>query len=151
MRNLRIVSLYRRDYNPTTSFRDADLASLTSGTAEGQEDFLRSHAVEIATFRVTFAREQRIPPAPLEGASGPGGIALIGWSLGSLHTHAVVAYLDAMPSSILSDLGKYLHTMVSHGEPRPHSIFHHIRDVKLCHPQMWVRYSLVYPIPRSTT
>ncbi|KAG1768490.1 hypothetical protein EDD22DRAFT_949438 [Suillus occidentalis] len=114
VRNLRIVSLYRRDYNPTASFRDADLASLNSGTVEGQEDFLRSHAVEIATFLVTFAREQRIPPVPLEGASGPGGIALIGWSLGSLHTHAVVAYLDAMPSSILSDLGKYLHTMVSH-------------------------------------
>lgn len=114
VRNLRIVSLYRRDYNPTTSFRDADLAGLASDTAEGQEDFLRSQAVEIATFLVTFAREQRIPPAPLEGASGTGGIALIGWSLGSLHTHAVVAYLDAMPSSILSDLGKYLHTMVSH-------------------------------------
>ncbi|KAG2039745.1 hypothetical protein BDR03DRAFT_893622 [Suillus americanus] len=109
-RRLRIVSLYRRDYNPTTSFRDADLASLASGTVEGQENFLRSQAVDIATFLVTFAREQHIPPA--QGASG--GIALLGWSLGSLHTHAVVAYLDALPSSILSDLGKYLHTMVSH-------------------------------------
>lgn len=117
MRHLRIVSLYRRDYNPTASFRDADLASLDFGTMEGQEDFLRSQAVDIATFLVTFAREQCIPPAQLEGASG--GIALIGWSLGSLHTHAVVAYLDALPSTILSDLGKYLHTMVSHGGPTP--------------------------------
>ncbi|KAG1800612.1 uncharacterized protein BJ212DRAFT_1400214 [Suillus subaureus] len=110
VRRLRIVSLHRRDYNPTTSFRDVDLAGLASGTMEGQEEFLRSQAVDIATFLVTFAREQRIPPA--QGASG--GIVLIGWSLGSVPVHAVVAYLDALPSSILSDLGKYLHTMVSH-------------------------------------
>ncbi|KAG1754477.1 hypothetical protein EDB19DRAFT_1626355 [Suillus lakei] len=119
---LRIVGLYRRDYNPTTSFRDAELAGLVSGTVEGQEGFLRSQAVDIATFLVMFAREQHIPLA--EGTSG--GIALVGWSLGSLHTHAVVAYLDALPSNILSDLGKYVHTMVSHdvsgvfiGIPRP--------------------------------
>ncbi|KAG1726060.1 uncharacterized protein EDB91DRAFT_1229168 [Suillus paluster] len=119
---LRIVSLYRRDYDPTTSFRDADLAGLTSGTAEGQEGFFRSQAIEIATFLVTFARQQNISPA--QGTSG--GIALIGWSLGSLFTHAVVAYLDALPSDVLSDLEKYLHTMLSHdlssmflGLPRP--------------------------------
>ncbi|KAG1726074.1 uncharacterized protein EDB91DRAFT_1264104 [Suillus paluster] len=107
---LHIVSLYRRDYDPTTNFRDADLAGLISGTVEGQEGFLRSQAIEIATFLVTFARQQSIPPA--QGTTG--GIALIGWSLGALLTHAVVAYLDALPSNILSDLGKYLHTMVSH-------------------------------------
>ncbi|KAG2141235.1 hypothetical protein DEU56DRAFT_795856 [Suillus clintonianus] len=119
---LRIVSLYRRDYKPTTSFRDADLAGIVSGTVEGEEGFLRSQAVDIATFLVMFAREQHIPPA--EGTSG--GIALMGWSLGSLLTHAVLAYLDALPSNILSDLGKYLHTMVSHdvsggflGMPKP--------------------------------
>ncbi|KAG1739908.1 uncharacterized protein EDB91DRAFT_1134421 [Suillus paluster] len=108
--NLRIVSLYRRDYDPTTSFRDADLAGPISGTVEGQEGFLRNQAVDIAIFLVTFAREQNIPPA--QGTSG--GIALIGWSLGSLFTHAVVAYLDALPSNIISDLERYLHTMLSH-------------------------------------
>ncbi|KAG2338427.1 hypothetical protein BDR05DRAFT_969261 [Suillus weaverae] len=107
---LRIVSLYRRDYHPTTSFRDADLAGLVSRTVEGQEGFLRSQAVDIATFLVMFAREQHIPLA--EGSSG--GIALVGWSLGSLHTHAVMAHLDALPSNVLSDLEKYLHTVVCH-------------------------------------
>ncbi|OJA16745.1 hypothetical protein AZE42_09321 [Rhizopogon vesiculosus] len=109
--DLRIVCLYRRDYDPTTSFRDRDLASLTSGTVEEKEGFLRSQAVEIATFLVKFALEKHLPPA--QGTSG--GIALIGWSMGALHTHAVVAYLDALASDVLSDLGKYLHTMVSHG------------------------------------
>ncbi|KAG2150283.1 uncharacterized protein EDB93DRAFT_1142546 [Suillus bovinus] len=107
---LRIVSLYRRDYSPTTSFRDSDLASLVSRTVEGQEGFLRSQAIDIATFLVVFAREQHIPLA--EGIGG--GIALVGWSLGSLHTHAVVAHLDALPSNILSDLSKYLHTVICH-------------------------------------
>lgn len=107
---LRIVSLYRRDYNPTTSFCDADLAGLVSRTVEGQEGFLRSQAVDIATFLVMFAREQHIPLA--EGTTG--GIALVGWSLGSLHAHAVVAHLDALPSNVLSDLEKYLHTVVCH-------------------------------------
>ncbi|KAG0700746.1 hypothetical protein DFH29DRAFT_930661, partial [Suillus ampliporus] len=108
--HLRIVSLYRRDYDPTTSFRDADMAGLISGTVEGQEGFLRSQAVEIATSLSRIS----------------GGIALIGWSLGSLHTHAVVAYLDDLPSDILSDLGEYLHTMVSHV-----STYGSKRDVKV--------------------
>ncbi|KAG1842177.1 hypothetical protein DFJ58DRAFT_732166 [Suillus subalutaceus] len=99
---IRIVSLYRRDYNPTTSFRDADLAGLVSRTVEGQEGFLRSQAVDIATFLVMFAREQHIPLAE------------------------VVAHLDALPYNVLSDLEKYLHTVVCHdvsgiliGIPRP--------------------------------
>jgi len=119
---LRIVSLYRRDYNPTTSFLDADLAGLVSRTVEGQESFLRTQAVDIATFLVNFARKQHIPLA--EGTSG--GIALVGWSLGSLHAHAVVAHLDALPPSVLSDLEQYLHTVVCHdisgifiGIPKP--------------------------------
>jgi pimeloyl-ACP methyl ester carboxylesterase len=107
---LRIVSLYRRDYNPTTSFSDVDLAGLVSRTVEGQESFLRNQAVDIATFLVMFAHEQRIPLA--EGTRG--GIALVGWSLGSLLTHAVVAHLDALPYDVLSDLEKYFHTMVCH-------------------------------------
>ncbi|KAG1811492.1 uncharacterized protein BJ212DRAFT_1301999 [Suillus subaureus] len=103
---------------------DADLAGLVSRTVEGQEGFLRSQAVDIATFLVMFAREQHIPPA--EGTSG--GIALLGWSLGSLHTHAVMAHLDALPYNVLSDLEKYLHTVVCHdvtgifiGIPKPPS------------------------------
>lgn len=107
---LRIISLYRRDYSPTTSFRDADLAGIMSRTVEGQEGFLRSQAVDIATFLAMFAREQHIPLA--DGTSG--GIVLVGWSLGSSHVHAVVAHLDALPSNVLSDLEKYLHTVVCH-------------------------------------
>ncbi|KAG0699934.1 hypothetical protein DFH29DRAFT_1070433 [Suillus ampliporus] len=154
--HLRIVSLYRRDYDPTTSFRDADTAGLISGTVEGQEGFLRSQAVEIATFLVTFAREQSIPLA--QGISG--GIALIGWSLGSLHTHAVVAYLDDLPSDILSDLGKYLHTMVSHdaismflGIPNPpnHSVdLWFERDVKVKF-NLFCEWTTAYYLHKSVT
>lgn len=82
-----------------------------SRTVEGQEGFLRSQAVDIATFLVMFAREQHISLA--DGTSG--GIVLVGWSLGSSHVHAVVAHLDALSSNVLSDLERYLHTVVCHG------------------------------------
>jgi hypothetical protein len=48
----------------------------------------------------TFTVEQSLPPS--QGTNG--GIALIGWSMGSLHAHAVVAYLDTLPPNVLSDL-----------------------------------------------
>ncbi|KAH7923929.1 hypothetical protein BV22DRAFT_1014330 [Leucogyrophana mollusca] len=108
-RKLRIVGLYRRDYAPTSEFHPSDL--LDMGKPQ-EETFLRKQGVEIAKFLAAFARSEGIPPAGEQ--PGRGGIVLLGWSLGVIHAHAVLAYLDALPSETSEELGKYLHTVLLH-------------------------------------
>ncbi|KAH0830190.1 hypothetical protein J3R83DRAFT_1545 [Lanmaoa asiatica] len=111
--NLRIVSVYRRGYSPSSSFQDHELAGIGFGKKiEEAEPFYRAQGVEIATFLVNFATEQGIPFA--DPNSHTGGIAVIGWSLGGIHATALLAYLDDLPEDTRSTLQKYLHTVLFH-------------------------------------
>jgi len=116
--NLRIVSVYRRGYPPSSGFRDDELAGIgPQKRIEDAEPFLRAQGDEIATFLVNFAMAQRIPLSdPDPNNLDAGGIVLIGWSLGGVHVLAVLAYLDGLSEDTQLTLRKYLHTILFHGE-----------------------------------
>ncbi|KAF8437537.1 hypothetical protein L210DRAFT_3545965 [Boletus edulis BED1] len=112
--NLRIVSLYRRGYSPSSGFRDDELAVIGSQKKiDEAELFFRAQGGEIARFLVRFATDQCIPMAN-PSSPNAGGITLIGWSLGGIHALALLAYLDELPEDTQSTLQKYLHTILSH-------------------------------------
>ncbi|KAF8553576.1 hypothetical protein OG21DRAFT_1485318 [Imleria badia] len=97
--NLRIVSIYRRGYLPSSGFQDAELAGIGIGKRiEEAEPFFRAQGAEIATFLAHFATQERIPPLDPNSPTS-GGIVLIGWSLAE---------------DTQSTLRKYLHTILSH-------------------------------------
>ncbi|KAH7928839.1 hypothetical protein BV22DRAFT_1044343 [Leucogyrophana mollusca] len=106
----RVVSLYRRDYAPTTPFRDDERALLQQGA--DHESFIRKQGVEIAQFLLAFIRANDIPST--NSGLGEGGVVLVGWSLGAVHAHAMFAYLDALPEEEAAELAHYLHTVVLH-------------------------------------
>ncbi|KAG9318035.1 hypothetical protein JVU11DRAFT_98 [Chiua virens] len=111
--NLRIVSVNRRGYAPSSGFEADEVSGIGFGkTHEEAEPFLRGQGVEIATFLVKFATQEGIPLADLDGPTG--GIALIGWSLAGIHALSLLAYLDALSEDTRSALQKYLHTILSH-------------------------------------
>jgi len=116
--NLRIVSVYRRGYAPSSGFRDDELAGIgLKKRIEDAEPFLRAQGAEIATFLVNFATAQGIPLSdPEPNNLDAGGIVLIGWSLGGIHALAVLAYLDELPEDTQLTLRKSLHTILFHGE-----------------------------------
>ncbi|KAF8437541.1 hypothetical protein L210DRAFT_3545979 [Boletus edulis BED1] len=112
--NLRIVSLYRRGYSPSSGFRDDELAGIgPQKKIDEAEPFFRAQGSEIAMFLVRFATDQCIPMAN-PSSPNTGGITLIGWSLGGIHVLALLAYLDELPEDTQSTLQKYLHTILSH-------------------------------------
>jgi len=119
--NLRIVSVYRRGYSPSSEFREDELAGIGSQKKiEEVEPFFRAQGAEIAAFLVKFATEQRIPVVDSDPDSPTtGGIALIGWSLGGIHVLTLLAYLDELPEDTQSTLRKYLHTILSHDANAP--------------------------------
>ncbi|KAH7928838.1 hypothetical protein BV22DRAFT_1126201 [Leucogyrophana mollusca] len=76
------------------------------------EELLRMQGTEIAQFLLAFISASDIPH--IDEQSGEGGVALVGWSLGAMHVHAMLAYLDVLPEEAVIELGRYLHTVVSH-------------------------------------
>ena len=143
--NLRIVSVYRRGYSPSSGFREDELSGIGfQKKIEEAEPFFRAQGAEIATFLVNFATEQRIPAVDSDPDSPTtgGGIVLIGWSLAGIHVNALLAYLDELPEDTQSTLRKYLHTILSHGG----SAFHFITQV-LSHTPLSDANSLALGIP----
>ncbi|KAH7912848.1 hypothetical protein BJ138DRAFT_1111960 [Hygrophoropsis aurantiaca] len=108
----RVISLYRRDYAPSTPFTETEISPCRTGG--DQEDFLRLRGVEIAKFLLAFIRANNIPQA--SGPSGEGGIVVIGWSLGAMHVHAMLAFLDALTKEAVAELERYLRTIIFHGQ-----------------------------------
>ncbi|KAF8643346.1 hypothetical protein AX16_009075 [Volvariella volvacea WC 439] len=106
----RVVSLYRRDYKPSTSFGEAEFGLLQGGV-EGHRKYLAQQGVELALFLDRFIVEQAVPPA---ASNGEGGVVPIGWSLGSINIHAFLSSLDKVPKETLDRLEKYIQTVVIH-------------------------------------
>ncbi len=75
--NLRLVILNRRDYAGSTKYTDEELAELR----EGKTEFLQRLGSESAYFLAWFIKTNDIPKIGADGKSG--GLATIGWSLGT--------------------------------------------------------------------
>ncbi|KAF8549454.1 hypothetical protein OG21DRAFT_1515173 [Imleria badia] len=120
--NLRIVSINRRGYPPSSGFQDVELVGIGMGKKiEEAEPFFRAQGTEIATFLAQFATAEGIPPSDPNNPTS-GGVVLIGWSLAGRHVLAVLAYFDTFPEDTQSTLRKYLHTILTHatlGIPTP--------------------------------
>ncbi|KAG9318037.1 hypothetical protein JVU11DRAFT_100 [Chiua virens] len=119
--NLRVVSVNRRGYEPSSGFAAEELEGIGFGKKYDEaEPFYRGQGIEIATFLTKFATQEGISPTDPNGSTG--GIALIGWSLASIHVLTVLAYVDALAEDTRSTLQKYLHTGLFSCEPS-HFIF----------------------------
>lgn len=128
--NYRIVSLYRRGYGLGTPWSGKELELLQSSDNEDHKEYLRLAGQQIVRFLLTFATSQSIPK--YAKAQRPGGIILIGWSIGGAYSNAALANLDALATEELRDLESYLHTIIYYDmslaamglqSPRPYQSF----------------------------
>jgi hypothetical protein len=108
--NVRIVAVNRRDYAPTSPLTSAEMAVLSQGDT-GAATYLRQRGTELASFLDMFVQGNSIPHA---GNDRTGGIVVLGWSLGCLTTHAMLANLDVIPSATINRLQPYIHTFLMH-------------------------------------
>lgn len=110
---LRIVAINRRDHPGSTPFTPAELQVLASGTDEEKGSFVRARGLELATFADNFIKQNNLPPISEDGKGG--GIALLGWSLGSTVTLACVANIDSLPAEVQSRFKLYLRAHILQG------------------------------------
>ncbi|KAF9801423.1 hypothetical protein IEO21_10112 [Rhodonia placenta] len=107
---LRIVGINRRDYPGSTPFSHSELAVLSGGSDDERADFVRARGLEIATFVDRFIENQGVPPISEDGKSG--GIALLGWSLGSAFVLSTISCCDTWPTELQSRLKTHLRALI---------------------------------------
>lgn len=111
--NLRIVALNRRDYVGSTALRPEELTLLKSSNEDDHRTYLRDRGLEIAQFLLWFIRENSIPKASDDSASG--GMALLGWSAGNIMTLAMLSNFHDFPPEVALSLEPYLRTNILYG------------------------------------
>lgn len=110
--NLRLIALNTRDYPGSSPFSSEELAAMSNPDKAVQARALQNQAEEIAEFLVHIIKEYQIPATSPSG----GGLALMGWSLGNILPLAFLANADAYAPEHVELLGRYLRTVVLHGE-----------------------------------
>jgi len=108
--NLRFIAVNERDYPGSSPFSSEELAAMSNPDKAEQARALQKQAEEIAEFMVHIIKKYDIPAASSSG----GGLALLGWSLGSLLPLAFLANADKYPPGHTELLGRYLRTVVLH-------------------------------------
>lgn len=112
--NIRLVLVNRREYPGSSLFTDEDLNKLKNKDDAVHIEFARERAEEIATFINVFKDQEGIAEASPDGRSG--GVSLMGWSSGALHTIALLGYADLLSEGLKKSIEPYLRSYIVFGE-----------------------------------
>ncbi|KAK7053255.1 hypothetical protein VNI00_003881 [Paramarasmius palmivorus] len=109
---IRFVAINRRAFPGSTAYTTEELDAITSPNSSQAEKnaFLEARGHEIATFIDTFIQEFDLPPLSADGTCG--GVAILGWSIGSSHAAAAVGSSLTLPSDVRARLGRYLRSLI---------------------------------------
>ncbi|ESK92030.1 hypothetical protein Moror_10314 [Moniliophthora roreri MCA 2997] len=110
--DIRFVAINRRAFPGSTSYTPEELRVVTnpSSTQSEKDAFMEARGHEIAIFIDTFIQKFDLPPLSADGMSG--GVAILGWSIGSSHAAAAVASSSTLPSDIRARLSRYLRSLI---------------------------------------
>ncbi|TFK82032.1 hypothetical protein K466DRAFT_315818 [Polyporus arcularius HHB13444] len=133
---VRFVAVNRRDYPGSTPLSEEDLRVLESGTDEERATFLRTQAVQLATFLDRYIQQHNIPAISSDRKTG--GILLLGWSLGCTFGLSILSNADIYPEAMRTRLALYLRSYimfepptVAIGSPRPKQLWSPVIDTTL--------------------
>ncbi|KAJ8074517.1 hypothetical protein PM082_015418 [Marasmius tenuissimus] len=111
--NLRIISLNRRDYAGSSPVSDEELAALGGKDESRAREFFDNMGLHLALFIKKFVEEEGIPPIlESENGRGRGGIAVMGWSLGSMTAIAPFGNPGIMSDAVYQVLVKYVQGLI---------------------------------------
>ncbi|KAF5337615.1 hypothetical protein D9758_014920 [Tetrapyrgos nigripes] len=108
-----------------TLFTDADAEA--DDLTNGRRDFLDRNAVLIAHFLKCFIEEESIPTIDEERE---GGVALLGWSMGTPTATSFFAHHDLLSSDDYEFLSKYVKNLIVYDSPAHYLGYQHVPPVK---------------------
>ncbi|KAJ6483805.1 Alpha/Beta hydrolase protein, partial [Mycena vitilis] len=102
--SLRIISVNRREYPGSSPYSAQELSAFVEGDDAERASFLEQQGRDLAMFLDGLIDELSIPKT--------GGIALAGWSLGTLFLLSLIASVETLPAAVKERLCDFVHTVV---------------------------------------
>lgn len=102
--SLRIISVNRREYPGSSPYSAQELTAFIEGTDAERASLLEQQGRDLAMFLDALLSELSIPQT--------GGIALIGWSMGTLFVLALIASIETLTTATQKRLSSFVHTVV---------------------------------------
>ncbi|KAJ7476879.1 Alpha/Beta hydrolase protein [Mycena galericulata] len=102
--SLRIISVNRREYPGSSPYSAEELVAFAEGSDDERSTLLAQQGRDLALFLDGLVEKLEIPKA--------GGIALIGWSLGTIFLLSLVASMETLPSATRDRLSSFVHTVI---------------------------------------
>ncbi|KAJ6615472.1 Alpha/Beta hydrolase protein [Mycena sp. CBHHK59/15] len=102
--SLRIISVNRREYPGSSPYTDEDLRVFGEGSEAERASLLGRQGRDLALFVDGLIRDLSIPKA--------GGIALVGWSLGTIFLFCLIACIETLPVETKERLSCFVHTVI---------------------------------------
>jgi len=102
--SLRIISVNRREYPGSSPYSAEELTVFVEGTDAERTSLLEQQGRDLAMFLDGLIKELSI--------SQTGGIALIGWSMGTIFLLALIAAIETLPAATQERLTTFVHTAI---------------------------------------
>ncbi|KAJ8076358.1 hypothetical protein PM082_000779 [Marasmius tenuissimus] len=111
-KGIRFVAVNRRAFPGSTPYTRPELDVVTDeASTEAEKDaFMQDRGHEITYFIDSFIREHELPPLSSDGMNG--GVAILGWSIGSSHAAAAVASTLTLPADVRARLSLHLRSLI---------------------------------------
>jgi len=109
-RNLRTISIQRRDYPGSTPYTDGELQLIK----DGRKEFIDNIGLLYSHFVQYLAINSDIPKISVDGKFG--GIVLIGWSFGAATAMSVLFESGGTPQDVYTILEQYLRKVILFGK-----------------------------------
>lgn len=108
--NIRLVILNRRDYRGTSEHTDKEV----DDALHGRRAFLEVLALDVAHFLAWTIDNLGVTKISEDGKLG--GLAIMGWSMGSATTLSVLGNPAVIPLDVVAKLEPYFRKLVIYGE-----------------------------------
>ncbi|KAL0581927.1 hypothetical protein V5O48_000157 [Marasmius crinis-equi] len=111
-KGIRFVAINRRAFPGSTPYSREELDVVTNGasTETDKDAFIQDRGHEITYFIDSFIQEHELPPLSADGMNG--GVAILGWSIGSSHAAAAVASTLTLPADVCARLRLHLRSLI---------------------------------------
>lgn len=106
----RVITVQRKDYPGSSAYTDAELDDLKNGS----KSTLDGWAVLMANLVNYFVDNLSIPKISDDRKTG--GIALVGWSMGSATAMSIISDIDIIPKDLHPVLEAYIRDVVLYGK-----------------------------------
>lgn len=137
--NLRVIALQRRGYPGSSTFTEAEMAEMKSGSNLTLDGF----AISMAHFVNYLAYDLSVPK--VSGDRKSGGVALVAWSMAALVVMPLLSDFEVIPKELHPVLEDYVKDLIFYGDLLYYPLNNNLKLTKMCSDPSELSLGIVIP------